>query len=189
VQTNNFCCKKTATIILILIVVRTYPRRCVPATVWHTMSRQSRARRSRGHAAKPQATWQSRGLASPRRSRAWQAASCRGKAAHGEAAYNLVNYINVQTALIDTLTATYIEQAKTWKVTLLSSVMWWLVILCSMTSTVRMCKIDFLLCFSFSLVFEKNSDSVQNEFGLVRSEKKAVPPRILLLLTTYVMVK
>jgi len=45
--------------------------RYVPATVWHTMSRQSR-----GHAAKPQATRRRRGLASPR-----LAAGPRGKAA------------------------------------------------------------------------------------------------------------
>jgi len=34
-----------------------------------------------------------------------------------------------------------------------------------------MCGIDFLYQLSFGLVFERNSDLVQNEFGSVRFEK------------------
>ena len=62
-------------IILILIVVRTYPRVCPRRC----------GTRCRG-AAKPQATRRSRGLA-----------SCRGKAARGKAAYNLVRYLKCKS--------------------------------------------------------------------------------------------
>ena len=59
-------------LILILIVVRTYPRVC---------PRRCGTRcEAAAYAAKPQATRRSRGLA-----------SCRGKAARGEAEYNLVS--------------------------------------------------------------------------------------------------
>jgi len=68
-----------------MYILRTYVPACVPATVWHTMSRQSLRGEAAGHAAKPRPC-EPAACRGPR----GEAASCRGKAARGEAAYNLV---------------------------------------------------------------------------------------------------
>ena len=79
-------------VILILIVVRTYPRVCPRR---HTMSRLSGLRgEAAGHAADLRAARQSRVMSRRSRARKSRVMSrlCRGKAARGKAAYNLVKY-------------------------------------------------------------------------------------------------
>ena len=63
----------------------TYVPACLPATVWHTMSREAAA-----YAAKQQARGEAAALRARGEAARGKAASCRGKAARGEAAYNLV---------------------------------------------------------------------------------------------------
>ena len=80
-------------VILILIVVRTYPRVCPRR---HTMSRLSGLRgKAAGHAADLRARGEaarSKAASCCGEAARGKAASCRGKAARGEAVYNLVKY-------------------------------------------------------------------------------------------------
>ena len=77
-------------VILILIVVRTYPRVCPRR---HTMSRLSGLRgEAAGHAADLRARARSKAASCCGEAARGKAASSRGKAARGKAAYNLVKY-------------------------------------------------------------------------------------------------